>query len=129
MRYFFILIVLLFVSCQSSEETDQVRTEENTGVVEDDVVVPDMIDTSISENNYTTQSIHSEEVGWGYQILNNGKPYINQPHIPAVSGAEGFNSEEDALKTADLVLYKLENGIVPPSVTIEELDSLGVLNK
>ena len=71
--------------------------------------------------------MNSDET-WGYQILKEGKLYINKPTIPAVQGNKGFKSEEAASKTAEFVILKLELGVMPPSVTIQELDSLNVLN-
>lgn len=69
------------------------------------------------------------ENGWGYDISRNGKPYIHQPNIPAVSGNFAFETEEDAQTIAKLVAYKITNNIIPPSVTVEELDSLGIAYK
>ncbi|MCC7303236.1 MAG: DUF4907 domain-containing protein [Bacteroidia bacterium] len=65
--------------------------------------------------------------GFGYDIKIDGKTYIHQPNIPAVPGNDGFIEEERARKTGELVAYKVKNNIMPPSVTLEELDSLGVL--
>ena len=64
--------------------------------------------------------------GWGYQILVNKKIYLNQRIIPVVQGNKEFVSEEQALKVANLVLNKLKKGSGFPSVTIKELDSLGI---
>jgi hypothetical protein len=65
--------------------------------------------------------------GFGYNILMNGKVIVHQPTVPAVRGNSGFSSEEDAGKTAELVLYKIKHNMMPPSVEIRELDSIGVL--
>jgi hypothetical protein len=65
--------------------------------------------------------------GFGYDILNHGKVYIHQPNIPAVPGNNGFINEKDAEKTARLVLYKVKNNIMPPSIDTHELDSLKVI--
>ena len=66
-------------------------------------------------------------VGWGYDIFVDGKKYIHQEQIPSVPGTKGFKSEEKARKAAEFIIYKIRNNIMPPSVTPEELDSLGVL--
>jgi hypothetical protein len=47
--------------------------------------------------------------------------------MPAVEGILGFSDESKAIKTAELMIYKLKNGVFPPTISIEELDSLGVL--
>lgn len=66
------------------------------------------------------------EIGWGYDVDVSGTK-LHQPHIPAISGNKGFKTEEDARKTAELVAHKIKNNVMPPSLTVEELDSLGVL--
>lgn len=124
-KLFVICSLILLSACQSSDKNE---VESNNSVNES--LQPETVDTnSINEYtpSYTAVSIFDEELGWGYQILNNDKPYINQPHIPAIEGMKGFNTEEDALETAELVLFKLNNNIVPPSITSQELDSLGVV--
>lgn len=65
---------------------------------------------------------------WGYRILKEGTPFIEQPHIPSVPGNKGFNSKENAQVTAEFIIYKLNKGIVPPTISFHELDSLKVLN-
>jgi|SRR5688572_4594942 len=71
---------------------------------------------------------HNGNRGWGYDILIDGKIYIHQPNIPAIMGNNGFSSEEHAQEAGEFIVQKLKNNIVPPSVTPEELDSLGVLD-
>ena len=66
------------------------------------------------------------EKGWGYDVFVDGKKYIHQEIIPAVPGTVGFDTEENAQKVAGLVSHKIRNNIMPPSVTPEELDSLGI---
>ncbi|CAN5496653.1 hypothetical protein BH11BAC2_BH11BAC2_17440 [soil metagenome] len=71
-------------------------------------------------------SSEDSQQGFGYDILNAGKVYVHQPHIPAVSGNKSFASEEDAKKAAMLVASKLKKGITPPTISVKELDSLGI---
>lgn len=62
--------------------------------------------------------------GWGFDIFVNTKKYIHQTNIPAINGKKAFNTKEDALKIALLMKSKIINNIFPPSVTLQELDSL-----
>ncbi len=64
--------------------------------------------------------------GWGYAVLVKGETLVHQPHIPAIPGRRGFESEEAALLVGRYVAMKISNGAHPPSVTVEEMESLGV---
>ena len=72
--------------------------------------------------------IFAEGSGYGYDIFKNAVVYIHQATIPAIQGNKTFNTEAQAQRAAEFVVYKIEHNIIPPSVTQEELDSLGVLN-
>lgn len=64
--------------------------------------------------------------GWGYDIYSNGKKAIHQPIIPAIPGNWPFKSESDALKTGLFALSKMEKEGSLPTLSLFELDSLGV---
>jgi len=61
---------------------------------------------------------------FGYDILKDSKIFIHQPTIPAMIGTKGFIQKKSAINVAALVVYKIEHGILPPSVSHFELDSL-----
>jgi hypothetical protein len=85
--------------------------------------------SEITHEIFRVDSVDNSGVrGWGYNILVDGKIYIHQPTVPAVMGNNGFSSEEKAQKAAGLVISKIRNNVIPPSVTPEELDSLEVLD-
>ncbi|MEZ4924068.1 MAG: DUF4907 domain-containing protein [Crocinitomicaceae bacterium] len=128
MRVIQLLLILCLISCSSETVSDNPYNldQEEQGTFNDYSINKTISETSLSPE-YTAEAIHDVSIGWGYKIYQNGKQYINQPHIPAISGKKGFENKEDALKTANFVINKLENGIVPPTINIIELDSLGVL--
>jgi predicted glutamine amidotransferase len=66
--------------------------------------------------------------GWGYAIRKDDKPFIYQATIPAIEGNRAFTDKRSAKKTGRLVLSKLQHNQMP-SVSIEELKELGVLEK
>lgn len=76
---------------------------------------------------FAAEAYKNDSLGWGYVISIDGKKTINQPHVPGIPGTKGFKTKEQALKTANFVIYKIQHNMLPPSVTPKELDSLGVL--
>ncbi|MEO9796278.1 MAG: DUF4907 domain-containing protein [Crocinitomicaceae bacterium] len=127
-----LLCLILFTSCSGNNpETEE--NESNSIVSE---IVPQeqsgqSADTDLlenSEDNFTYETVFIEDQGWGYEIYNNDKLYINQPHIPAIQGVKGFSSSEKAAITAEFAIYKIQNGILPPTLSKQELDSLNVLD-
>jgi hypothetical protein len=117
-RILFCSCFLLIFSCKTKPEIES-----------DDSNVPDKESkTNSTEPVYSIFTTETEGLGWGYQILKDGKLMINQDHIPAVQGNKGFSSKEAAEKTANFMLEKIKKGIFPPTISIEELDSLEVLN-
>ena len=83
------------------------------------------IDVRVFKNDTVKQE--TKYTGYGYDILLYNAIYNHQPHKPGMPGVSGFKSAADAKKTGEFVAYKIRNNIMPPSLTPEELDSLGVL--
>ena len=80
-------------------------------------------DTSLPQVEIKTFKING---GWGYDIFRDGPLYIHQTNIPAVSGNQFFETEEDALKIAELAKMKIiemarkgKNDL--PTITVEEI--------
>ncbi len=55
-----------------------------------------------------------------------GAMVIKQEHIPAVQGIRAFSSQEQAQKAAEIIKAKLDQGIFPPTMSMAELQSIGV---
>ena len=90
--------LFLIVSCSEEKTSNEViETEKPT--------VASSLKSEVTD--YQVKTIYSDEQGWGYQILKDGKTLINQPNIPAVQGNKGFSSKENAFKYREL-LYKRE---------------------
>lgn len=70
--------------------------------------------------------IKSGQNTFGYNILSGHHIIIHQPNIPAIAGNRGFAKKQDAEKTAKLAITKLENHIMPPTISIYELDSMHI---
>ena len=65
--------------------------------------------------------------GYGYDIIENGKVKIHQPHIPVLGLQLGFASVEDARRTAQLIISKMKQNQFPPQLTNVELKELGIV--
>ena len=83
------------------------------------------IDIQVFKNDTVKQE--PKLTGFGYNILIYDAIYNHQPHIPAINGMRGFHTKDQAYKAAELVVYKIHNNIMPPSLSPQELDSLGAL--
>lgn len=113
MMKLFLPLIFLFMACSGEVE----KEEEIKPVYQEN---EDVMGSGV------TMELIEVEGGYGYRILMDGKPYITQPHIPAVQGNRPFQSEDEAASVAALVIEKIEEGIIPPSITIPELEELGV---
>jgi hypothetical protein len=75
----------------------------------------------------TIKIIPSANNTFGYDILLYGRPFVHQPSIPGLPGNEGFTTKERAQTVAEFVVKKIRNNERPPTVTIEDLNTMGVL--
>lgn len=71
-------------------------------------------------------AVEIEGGGYGYHIMQDGNLFIKQEIVPSVQGKRTFKSETDALLVGEFVADKLRNGIMPPSISREEIEKLGV---
>jgi hypothetical protein len=132
MKQLLIVLSVILVSCQdqsnqsiSEESVEQRETAidkpvENTSINTDKSV-------KTTPSNYSYVTIYSDSIGWGYDIMEGSVRRIHQPHIPAVQGNQGFKSGADAAKVAEKIIEKLDNGIMPPTISVDEMRDLGVL--
>lgn len=118
----FSLVLVLLMAC-TNRRSD---TENNPGFQQPAAgkEVPVNRKVQLEVKAYENDSIIS---GWGYDIYADGILYIHQPNIPAVPGNRRFKSEKDALVAGNFAVYKINNNIIPPTISVDELDSLGVL--
>lgn len=108
---FFVCICLLFSACTETSPKVPTETEATTPV-------------KVEERSSFSLKIFKTENGWGYDVFRNGKKYIRQATKPGVQGNKGFETELQAHKIGEFVIQKLEKGIIPPTVTATEIDSL-----
>lgn len=107
--YVLLCVSLFFLSClQASSQSLHNPSNRNSA-------------DSINIKIFQTQN------GWGYDIYVKNKKYIHQETIPAVRGNNPFRNKEDAKNVAKLVKLKIMKKISPPSVSLHELDSIGII--
>jgi hypothetical protein len=75
----------------------------------------------------TVKIIPSANNTFGYDILLYKRPLVHQPNIPGLPGNEGFSTQEKAQTVADFVVKKIRRNEMPPTVTMEDLNAMGVL--
>lgn len=80
--------------------------------------------TKPTKFSYRTISANSNT--WCYDIMKDGKLFIHQTSIPGIAGSQGFKTKEQASQVAVLVIQKLNDGQMPPTVTEKELKQLKV---
>ncbi len=127
MKLFSVFIgFICLISC-STEQNPNVGSHIETTASDTNT---DNVDSSavLESSSYTFEVFETPALGWGYKIFDDGTVFINQPHIPAIPGNKGFSTKKKAEITAQFAILKMEQGFVPPTISPEELDSLGVLN-
>lgn len=82
------------------------------------------IPSGLSKGNITYGFLPSLHQTWGFQILVNQKPLIKQLSIPAVPGNLGIRDTTAAGKVARLMIRKMKQGEMPPTVTIPEMKKI-----
>ena len=151
-KYFYFIYLFVFNSCMNTDKSktdvkDSVSVsainvsavEKKSDIVSSKSIINDIklppIDTNGNAINVARMKKAKIEIkvfrnteisGFGYDIILEGHTYVHQPSIPAVPGNNGFSSEEQARKVAEFVSNKIRNNIMPPTVEVKELDSLGV---
>lgn len=103
-----ILVVLIFLNFKKQHDSQlEVKTETNP-----------YLNSNIEIKTF------EESMGWGYDILIDGEIYVHQPNIPALPGENGFETEVHARAVAELMVSKIRNNILPPSVSVEEVNAI-----
>ena len=107
-----ILALLALTSC-----IEKPKINEEPPVLEEELVA-ESLSLKITDSEYT---------GFGFEILQGSSPLIIQPHIPAIQGMKGFDTKEQAAIIGNYMIYKINNGIMPPSISVQDLDSLKIV--
>ena len=127
MNRLFILFLGVSLAACDRPQLDNGHSSCMDSIVESKVpkVVADSNTSHFSASTYKNKSGDGPE-GFGFDIFQDGKMMIHQNSIPAIQGNKAFATEEEAKAVGALMLFKVSKGIMPPTISVEDLDSLGV---
>lgn len=127
----YIIFFLLFLVCnisvnaQTSNKSKKKSTQKN---VQNKQEAPSFPSSESFKNAILTYKIISAPNNtWCYDIFKDGSMCIHQNSIPGMPGINGFTTKEKAEKVAQLVVKKIQNGEMPPTVSQEEMKAVGAL--
>lgn len=130
MRHFYFLsifcLTLSFASCSDQPQTEKKDSMPAQTAEHDSVQPGPARPLQVEARTFEATDSTGKKTGWGYDLYVDGKRTIHQPIIPAVSGNSAFHSEADAKKTGDYAAQKFMRTGQFPSITLDELDSLGI---
>lgn len=111
-----VLLVTLAFGCGKKEQETAAGSPSPAPVAADS--------SAVEEVNYRYEVIAAPENTFGYDIYKGDAMFIHQPHIPGMPGVKGFAREEQARKAADLMITKMKNGVMPPTLSEEEITDI-----
>lgn len=126
-----IIFLLVFFVCnisliaQTSNKPKKNSTQKHVQNKQDAPSFPSS--ESFKNAKLTYKIISAPNNTWGYDIFKDGSMCIHQNSIPGMPGINGFTTKEKAEKVAQLVVKKIQNGEMPPTVSQEEMKALGAL--
>ena len=84
--------------------------------------------SAYANTKLTYKVIDAPKQTYGYDVFADGRLMIHQTSAPALPGNEGFKTKEDATNVALLVIDKIKKGEMPPTISIDEMKKLKVIN-
>lgn len=112
-------------SSVSIDSTVKQATEQNNAGVQ----APQFSTENIEVKTFEVKDDTGKAKGWGYDLYVNGKKTIHQPTIPAVAGNDSFKTQVQAEAVGKLAANKMIVTGSLPTISVEELISLGVIKK
>lgn len=133
MRATFFIVLTVLIACESnaSKHDNSLQIEKHERKTEPKQPIapnPELSNPKKIVSRYRFVTLFDAQIGWGYDIYLDDALKIHQPHIPVIQGIQGFKNAYDAELVAKKVIEKLENGIMPPTLSEQELNELGVIN-
>lgn len=83
-------------------------------------------DRESRKNAFKLEIFQADHHSYGFEIRKGQELITRQESVPLARIKEGFRSPKDARKVGELMIRKLEQGALSPSVSQRELDSLQI---
>ena len=83
--------------------------------------------SAYANTKLTYKIIDAPKHTYCYDVFADGRLMVHQTNAPAVPGNEGFKTREDATKVALLVIKNIRKGEMPPTISIDEMKKLNVI--
>ena len=83
--------------------------------------------SAYANTKLTYKIIDAPKHTYCYDVFSDGRLMIHQTSAPALPGSEGFKTKEDAARVALLVIDKIKKGEMPPTISIDEMKQLNVI--
>ena len=132
MKCFLYIFIIIFCSCKPSSGSQPSAA----GSASEEIIPDSTIQRLLKQKEDLAKKMSTAQITYfviqvpenkfGYTIFIDGQMYIEQKSIPAINGNAGFNTKEEAEKIAKLVIEKIKQGDIPPTISIEELKANGV---
>lgn len=133
MKHYFLaaaLVSLVIISCgeKKTDGSDSVN-KPSVPVVSADTSAPKTAagGLQVEAKTFPVPATDAHAAGWGYDLYVGGKRTIHQDIIPAVQGNQPFATEEDARKTGALAAKKMMETGDFPTISVDELKTLGII--
>ena len=82
----------------------------------------------VLHTKFSYKIIDAPNKTFGYDVYAGDHKIIHQTSVPALPSNKGFTTTTAAKKIAQLVIEKIKKGEMPPTVTVEEMKKLHVVN-
>lgn len=105
------LLCILFLAAACQQKTADQSEQDAAGVKSEPAV-------------FYFGLIVNPDSSFGYNIFQDSVLLIQQKTIPALTGNKGFGDSADAAATAAFAIHKLQSGVFPPTILLNEIDSL-----
>lgn len=123
-------VTVFFFACNNNKNEVNQNQQQLSSVSESATTpsTPTFSSDNLEVKTYEVKDTTSgKSLGWGYDLYVDGHLTIHQPILPGVAGNISFSSQEEAKRTGTFALDKMKKSGGLPTISVQELDSLGVI--